>query len=522
MNTFGVHDLSDRAANLGVQWLVDAVAIGHDGTHTGGADYTHWTDKGCTIICRLNNDWHPGGTIPQPAFYEGFAQRCANFVQASTGCHIWVIGNEWNLSIERPYGRIITADQYISCYNGVREAIKAVAPDDWVVPAAIGPWNIESGDWLELYQAVLQCVEADAICWHVYSHGYDPVLVASEQTMDPPYENRRYHFRAYKDFEIWTPEEKRTLPVLVTEANGNGPWQATGWIPAAYNEIQNSTMDVCCMCLFRAQQTSDGYGLTEGAWTELEQAMSSENGGDDVAGWQDVYVNRCEQGFFPQGTDHLLVAKGLTVHYLHGGEGHFPRPELKPKDAELGQPEVYPDGGRFSQSGFYISADGRFGLVTDPVYVSPEKRTRGSVMYMHAYGMPFGLGARCGIIDGDGPFTGGPVWSLGGIDPFASTAITWGDWRWARQDDVNLTPRTWAKLSTPEISPSGDYVRLVTQFNADVAGPGSNGHWDLFRIEQYLEGETPPETPTECHGATPEEVRQIIREELGNLRVVLE
>lgn len=506
MSLYGMHDLTSR---LPLDWLVDAVAIGHDPDDHNSRDYDGWAP---TVICRLNNGWHPDGTIPTSSRYDDFAQRCANFVAASRGCHIWVIGNEWNLEVERPFGQTITAADYIRCYNLVWDAIKSVAPDDWVVPAAVGPWNVETGDWLQLYHDVLSAVEADALCWHTYTHGTDPRLVRSDEDMDT-FPGRYYHFRAYMDFEDWTPESKRNLPVLITEANQNGPWQATGWIEEAYQEIrENATMDVRCLCLFRAARTGDGYALTDACWSELEQAMqdSDEENGDM---WQDTYVNRCEQGFIEQEDKHLQVAKGLTVHYVHGGEGYYPRPELKPKDREKGHPEVYE--GRYSQSGFYTFASGRFGLVSDPVYVTPGKRTRASVMYMHVYTSTFKLGTRLGIIDGDGPFTGGPVWPIeDDVDPFRDDAIVWGGWRWARQDDVNLPNREWAKLSTPEIRPSGEYVRLVAQFNNDIAA-SAYGHWDVFRIEQYIEEEPPAPPSGEC--VTPEQVRQIVREEINDV-----
>ena len=508
MSIHGLHDLSERGIGL-VGWMVDVVYTGHDPAMRGGPDYRWWRDNGIEVICRLDDG---EGTIPLPQFHDAFAQRCANVVEDSQGVEWFVVGNEWGNAVERPYGRVITTADYISCYRKAWAAVKTVRPNAKLAPAAIGSWNTETGDWLQMYRDVLEAVEADWICWHIYSHGYDPDLVTSEDTMATPYETRRYHFRCYKDFEIWTPDEKRDLPVLVTEANGNGPWQATGWIPAAFEEIQTSAMDVLCMCLFRAAQTGDGWAFTEAAWNELEETIGEE----DMAGWAEAYANYCEDGFHAQGTDHLMVADGLAIHYLHQGEGNYPRPELKPKDRNAGQSEVWE--GRYSQSGFYISAVGRFGLVSDPVPVQAGLRTRASAMYMHVYAAQFGLGCKCGIIDGDGPFTGGPVWPVGGEDPFNSEAIVWGGWRWARQDDVNLPQREWAKLQTPEIHPSGGWVRMVVQFNVDVAGAGSHGHWDAFLVEQYVEGA--PEPPP--NGLTEEDVRRIVREELSLARWVLE
>lgn len=529
----GVHDPVQYSK--GPIWMVEALAVGHNRHDHSGHDYRDLAEQGHRVIVRLNEGWHPHGTIPLPAYYDDFAQRCANFAAATRGCWIYVIGNEWTNKIERPHGQVITAADYISCYNKVRAKIKAVRPDVWVVPAAVGNWNIETGDWLQLYWDVLSSVEADAICWHVYSHGWDPSLVTSDAKM-ASMPDRLLHFRCYQDFERYTPSAKRHLPVLVTEANGNNPWSGyqTGWITAAYEEIQHSSMDVQCLCLFRATATGDDWNMTPAAWSELDQLVEAgpvvpppePPPVEDPMGWKNVHVNNCEQGFHEQGDQHLTVVNGMTVHYIHGGEGHFPRPELKPKDKNAGQPEVFE--GRYSQSGFYISSDGRFGLVSDPIFGEIGLRTKGSVMYMHVHSEPhFALGSRCGVIDGDGPFTAGPVWPLGGTDPFASAAIKWGEWRWTRSAplDINLPQREWAKLTTPEIVLSGDYARLVVQFNVDLAANGSHGHWDAFTLQQYDESVDPDpdpdpgQPPVNCVGATPAQVQEIVETALSRLEL---
>ena len=69
---------------------------------TQGHDYSSWANRGFGVIARLNNGYSPEGTIPNSSRYAPFAQRCANFVAASPGCHIWIIGNEPNLPVERP------------------------------------------------------------------------------------------------------------------------------------------------------------------------------------------------------------------------------------------------------------------------------------------------------------------------------------------------------------------------------------------------------------------------------------
>ena len=81
-------------------WIVFTHELGHDPTHLGGFDYTPWADMG--VIARLNNGYAPNGTIPAPDHYAGFVVRVGNWVKASRGCHIWVLGNEMQKDNEQP------------------------------------------------------------------------------------------------------------------------------------------------------------------------------------------------------------------------------------------------------------------------------------------------------------------------------------------------------------------------------------------------------------------------------------
>lgn len=83
-------------------WIVFTEAIGSDPNDRSGKDFRQWSDQGYGIICRLNNGYEPAGTIPNSSQYSNFARRCANYVAASQGCKIWIIGNETNYRVEWP------------------------------------------------------------------------------------------------------------------------------------------------------------------------------------------------------------------------------------------------------------------------------------------------------------------------------------------------------------------------------------------------------------------------------------
>jgi len=102
---FGIHEPGGEQYMLEAGkpgWILFTEGIGHDPNNQSGADYSAYSDRGLGVISRLNNGYNPNGTIPHSRFYGEFAQRCANFVAASQGCHIWIIGNEMNYAIERP------------------------------------------------------------------------------------------------------------------------------------------------------------------------------------------------------------------------------------------------------------------------------------------------------------------------------------------------------------------------------------------------------------------------------------
>ena len=105
---FGIHEpggehLMLEAGKPG--WVLFAESIGHNPNDRSSKDYTPFSDQGLAVLARLNNGHHPQGTIPHNSDYADFARRCANFVAASQGCHVWIIGNETNYAVERPGSR---------------------------------------------------------------------------------------------------------------------------------------------------------------------------------------------------------------------------------------------------------------------------------------------------------------------------------------------------------------------------------------------------------------------------------
>jgi hypothetical protein len=267
-------------------WIVVTVKVNPPDSN---GDFSALANAGFGVIVRLNNGYNQEGTIPHSSQYDAFAQQCANFVAASRGARIWIIGNETNFPGERPGGadgEVITPDKYAQGFAKCRAAIRQIAghADDWIVPAPTAPWNNQttyaanpSGDWVIYFRDIVsKCVALnappDALALHTYTHGFDAALVTSEGKMDAPFQNYRKHFRAYRDFLAVVPASLKTLPVFITETQAADPdwWknQNSGWIRAAFKEIADwnavaSNQPIQALCLFRWETGEPKWSISD-------------------------------------------------------------------------------------------------------------------------------------------------------------------------------------------------------------------------------------------------------------------
>lgn|GEM_PF-812786 len=258
-------------------------------------DYSHLADKGLGVIVLLTNGNPPNGAIPNSAEYETFAQQCATFVKKSKGARIWVVGNAPNAARERPgydgasnSGELVTPEMYARCFNLARKAIRALPghEHDFVVPAAVAPFNTQttypgnpSGDWVRyfadtLFQIIAQGGGADALALHTHTHGYDANFVTSDAHATNPFQNRHWHFRAYRDFLAAVLPAMRNLPVFITAASPLDPgWTNAnrGWMNAALTEINawnsvSTNQPIQAVCFARWQSVPGdppGWGLAD-------------------------------------------------------------------------------------------------------------------------------------------------------------------------------------------------------------------------------------------------------------------
>ena len=348
---YGMHDPFPRDL-MPKGTILITIEVGHDPNNHSGQDFREWSEHGVRVIARLNNGYGAAGTIPSQEHYLGFAERCAWFVRNSQGCTRWIIGNEPNHSNEWPQGNPITAEDYVYCFTVCRDLIKAMRPDHEVIPAPVAPWNVQVGDWL-VYFDRLMAMDIDAIALHTYTYGAEPGLITSEATMDPPYQDRRFHFRAYQDFMNRIPESKRHLPVYITETDQDDAWLNwnNGWVRKAYKEIDDwnhsGRQVIHCLCLYRWPKLDkwaiDGKSGVQDDFREA-QAFGYQVGEPEPPEPPEpppqednmLLKNGSFEGeYTARGAPQVLVAQGWEPFYKDnepapGEQGPAYRPEYKP------------------------------------------------------------------------------------------------------------------------------------------------------------------------------------------------
>jgi murein DD-endopeptidase MepM/ murein hydrolase activator NlpD len=242
-NLIGLHDFEGIEIAAPDSWILDTIALSENPS-------PKIYPSNFNTIVRVNWAYGSGGTLPLPSVYEAFSELVAAYVDGCTGCRRWIIGNEPNLSREWPDNTPIYPWHYAACYKLCWQAIHALPghANDEVLVAGSGPWNAElkynsnkNGDWIVYFTDVINLVgdACDGYSIHAYTHGYDVSLVTSSARMDRPFQNHFYEFYTYRDYCLAIPPELRYLPVYLTEANGNGPWQAVGLMPAMLQEIDS-------------------------------------------------------------------------------------------------------------------------------------------------------------------------------------------------------------------------------------------------------------------------------------------
>ncbi len=289
-------------------WVTATVAVGANTNDFSGANFSALANAGHTVICRINNGYFPDGTIPVATKYDDFAVRCKNFVANSTGCTIWLIGNESNLNVEWPLDssnnrfNYLSPASYAACFRKCYNAIKSVRPGDKVMPQALAPWGGPYGsttdlngsgfpadgvplNWVQYSYRMLTNILAtgplDGIPLHVGSRGYTYADIHSSQQVNAGGQNLYFSFYVYKDWiDYGIPTSLYHLPLYVTECNGLYYWKGghpedpskhyeSGWMQEIFAEFNRYNQSATtngrpifrCVNFYRWCAFCDGWNI---------------------------------------------------------------------------------------------------------------------------------------------------------------------------------------------------------------------------------------------------------------------
>lgn len=491
-------------------WIVFTEAIGHDPTDWFGGDFSPWLDAGLGVIVRLNNGYSPDGTLPYEAHYADFAKRVAQYIYSTphAGEIVWGIGNEMQHPAEwpgGPGGEPITPEQYIACFDACYTEAYALIPWAQICIGAVAPWLPSGGlSWTDYLEAILAgVVMYDGVFLHTYTHGHDPVLIASTAKMDFPFQDLYYEFRAYRDFMSVIPDG---VPVYITESNpGAHPdhkyWDDVNnqWYCTALTEIDrwnkfSPLAQIRCLAAYRTM--FDSWSMLDKPDVMIDFSMGVDMGytwkEEPVTNgeWTVLAQTSMNDGFYDyQGIGELTVPKGngaigdafpLYEHDQANSGNQLVRPEYDARE----DPHVRT--WEFAAGMFSMSAT-QEGCIVFPVSVAPGTDVRASVWTMAQDAAGAGYGTRLGIateFPGEGAIevVPGPEGFTGELESRAQ----WGEWNEADTDGE------WYQLWTPVVQSTGSKVWLLLLLRKRYADP-AHSHWDDPVVE--VRGGSTPEPP---------------------------
>ena len=463
----GVHDIDGADLMSGKPgWIVITEAIGSDPHDHSGRDYHQWTARGFSVICRMNNGYSPAGTIPHSNYYDDFSRRCGNFVRATPGISVAIIGNEPNHANERPGGELIIPTQYAKCFDLCYDQIKKNVPSLQVCTAPIAPWDAtttysgnSNGDWVVYYTDVLNAIrKTDAIGIHTYTHGSDPLLISDTSTMNPPFDDRFFNFPAYIDFLTATPPKYQGLPFYITETDQVNSWANInqGWIQSAMEEIDfwnsgNQPQKVHALCIYRTNK-DDQWSIASKDQVKADFRAAVERGYKSPE--QEVIItptppdNPTEPSIpvvpSDRSIDPVLIARGVNFDYVYPprGTGYWKivnAVHLNEQEADMVGPDHHILG-TIKRDGREI--EGVKFLVTWPTGDTPVYSKKDQVIadYNYDYAMSASLNEFSIWVDDGNPTDKASGIGMGEHGNPGIHTSTWIDWAWTISEGSPITP----------------------------------------------------------------------------------
>jgi hypothetical protein len=320
--------------------------------------------------------------------------------------------------------------------------------------------------------------------------------------MGPPYGDRRYHFRAYQDFMVRIPEDKRHLPVYITETDQDDPWTNwnSGWVKKAYKEINDwnqgpNNQAIHCLILYRwpkyDQWHIDGKGQVQQDFREAQafgyhigeseppEPPEPPPGGGDMTQFDGSYEGDVYEY---EGISQLKMISPWTPQWKDAEAGDpawkLKRPEYGIKEARFEPEHVYKGSKSQKVHHNYATYDG--GLVQGPIDVP----TGAEVTYLQ----------YCKLQSGKrGSDAHGDMRAWIGIDPTGGTDMYSSQVEWSEPIDA----RTYGVFVPLAVTAKAQANKITVFCRADAkwAMDWNDAFWSYGELEIEGEEPEPPEPP---------------------------
>lgn len=471
---YGIHDREGAHILQGKGYCVITELVG-DGN---GADYS---SVPAVPIVRLNYGYFPNGTIPTPDRYDDFSDKVARYVEKSQGCHLWILGNEPNHSIERPNGIPILPTDYARLYALCRQKMSI---SDKLLIGAIAPWNAETtypgnerGDWIQYLDDVLANIydygiTPDGITVHTYTHGSNPFLILDESRMNTPFQDRYYNFRAYRDFLSVIPP---SIPVYITETDQNDVWldENNGWCQTAYNEINEWNKahngQIKCLTLYRWNYDKWRLKDKQNVLADFQMALDKNYTVQEDDNMTTI-VDGFERGFVPyQGISELeCPLDWIPVWIDDPTPGVLDRPEYKP----AGAAQIRTGIGAAAIHSRFNTIDG---CLVRSFNVALGNTVKASV-WMLKVAPEGGHSMRVGIDP------------LGGNE-INNARVVWSEWY--SENSPDYKDNEW-RLREVQTLAQANVITVFLRSKVDYAVDGTHAHFDDFEFQHSGDTPVPP------------------------------
>ncbi len=277
----GMHDIQSAAFMQGATagadkgWITDLQFIGSSGSPTVDC-HASAIAAGISIIQRLDVD--TTHSFPDASGRSGYVNGFAAYVTACPQIHVWIVGNEPNITVGNSDPSVYAAP-YAAAYVAVRSRVHGIPghEGDFVLMSPASPFspNCICSMRRIIQQIVAQGGQPDGFAVHAYTQATTfsamVAAVTSEDTQaDPCGMSFHKNFRIYRDWiAAIVAENQSGKPVFITEAGnvwasggafcpGTGcyPNQNLGYFRAMYQEVAaynaaNPTTKIRAVTLYR-------------------------------------------------------------------------------------------------------------------------------------------------------------------------------------------------------------------------------------------------------------------------------